>query len=58
MIPKCIDDCISKQNSIQYARVLVEVDVTVPLVDEVVIDNCVKEFKQQVMYGYRPKFYQ
>lgn len=37
-VPKFDDDCTSRQKRLQFARVLFEVDVTVPSIDELLIE--------------------
>lgn len=57
-IPNCAEECTLKQKRLQYATILVEVDVSVPLVEQVLIDIGSKELKQEVKYEFRPKFCQ
>ncbi|KAK6794049.1 hypothetical protein RDI58_007502 [Solanum bulbocastanum] len=44
-------------NRISYARVLVEVDISQPLVEIVTLDTHHGSFQQDVTYNWRPKFY-
>lgn len=39
-VPKFADECTSRQKRLQFARILVEIDVTIPLVNEVLIEMC------------------
>lgn len=56
-IPKVANDCTTRNKSLQYARVLVEVDVTVPRVHEVKIDvGGTQLLKQKVWYKNWSKF--
>lgn len=57
--PLCADECTSQQSRISYARMLVEVDITKPLVYKVPItgDNGL-ELIQQVYYEWVPLFCQ
>lgn len=51
------DECNSTQKRIQYARMMVEMDVIIPLVNEVTID--IRGFKlltQKVKFEFKPKF--
>lgn len=55
--PICADECTSQQTHISYARLLIEVDITQPLVHKVQIEggNGVMA-KQQVLYEWVPMF--
>lgn len=54
-VPLYGDDCTSKQLKVSYARVLVEVDITKPLVKHVRIrDNTGKEFARLVVPEWYP----
>lgn len=56
-IPKFADNCTSLQKRVQYERVLVHIDVTVSLVDEVTIEiGDDKSFQQKIKYEFKPKF--
>lgn len=57
VVPCFADDCTSRQKRMQYARVLVKVDVTRPLIDQVDVDmGNGKVFLQKVKVEYKPKF--
>lgn len=57
--PICTDECTSQQRRISYARLLVEVDITKPLVYKVQIeDDKGKVLEQQVYYEWAPMFCQ
>lgn len=57
--PICADECTSTQQRISYARLLVEIDITKPLVYTVQIegDNW-QRVEQQVYYEWVPMFCQ
>lgn len=56
-VPLYADDCTSKQLRVSYARVLVEVDITKPLVKQVRIrDRVGKEFAQLVVPEWYPYY--
>lgn len=57
--PVCVDECTSQQLRISYARLLIEVDVTKPLIYKVRVEDD-DDFKveQQVYYGWVPLFCQ
>lgn len=38
-VPICADECTSRQMWVSFARLLVEVDVTMPLPDKVLIED-------------------
>lgn len=51
------NDCTSRQKRLPYAIVLVEADVTGPLVENVVVDAWGGyRFSQTIKYEYKPKF--
>nr|XP_016464393.1 PREDICTED: uncharacterized protein LOC107787350 [Nicotiana tabacum] len=55
--PVFADECTTKQTRISYARMLVEINVSQPLSDEItVIDPKGKHFQQQVTYDWKPEF--
>lgn len=55
--PIYADECIAKQMRISFARMLVEVNVTKPLPEEIeVIDPKGRSFQQVVRYGWKPLF--
>lgn len=43
-------------NHISYARVLVEVDISQPLVEAVTLDTPHGTLQQDLVYNWRPKF--
>lgn len=56
-VPLFADDCTSKKLCVSYARVLVEVDITNPLVKQVRIrDNYGKEFAQLTIPEWYPYY--
>ncbi|XP_056685637.1 uncharacterized protein [Spinacia oleracea] len=55
--PLFADECTTTQNRISFARMLVEVDVTHPLLHKVMVeDPHGKAFEQVVQYEWEPKF--
>ncbi|XP_019230577.1 PREDICTED: uncharacterized protein LOC109211493 [Nicotiana attenuata] len=55
--PVFADECTTKQSRISYARMLVEINVSRPLPNEItVIDPKGKYFQQQVTYDWKPNF--
>lgn len=55
--PVCADECTSQQKRISYARLLVEVDITQPLIYRVPIeDDKGLMVEQQVIYEWVPMF--
>ncbi|WMV37120.1 hypothetical protein MTR67_030505 [Solanum verrucosum] len=58
-IPMFADECTTKQTRISFARMLVEVDVTKPLPEEInVMDPTGKTIVQGVKYDWKPIFCQ
>ncbi|KAG5609488.1 hypothetical protein H5410_020769 [Solanum commersonii] len=58
-IPMFADECTTKQMRISFARMLVEVDVTKPLLDKInVMDPTGKTIVQGVKYNWKPIFCQ
>lgn len=57
--PICADECTTQQNRISYARMLVEVDITKPLIYKIQIEGEKGlEIQQQVYYEWVPIFCQ
>ncbi|XP_019255020.1 PREDICTED: uncharacterized protein LOC109233591 [Nicotiana attenuata] len=55
--PMYADECTAKQMRVSYARMLIEVDVTKPLKEEIrVEDPNGKTFLQSIIYDWKPKF--
>ncbi|XP_009770244.1 uncharacterized protein [Nicotiana sylvestris] len=55
--PLYADSCTAKQTRISFARILIEVNVTKPLPDEVeVMDPTGRFFQQPVLYDWKPNF--
>ncbi|WMV29970.1 hypothetical protein MTR67_023355 [Solanum verrucosum] len=54
--PLYTDRYTIEMNRISYARVLVEVDISQPLVEIVTLDTPHGSFQQDVNYEWRPKF--
>ncbi|XP_059310372.1 uncharacterized protein LOC132061616 [Lycium ferocissimum] len=55
--PMFADECTTKQTRISYARMIIEVDVTKPLPDEIaIIDANVVIFHQRIEYEWKPEF--
>nr|XP_009759575.1 PREDICTED: uncharacterized protein LOC104212089 [Nicotiana sylvestris]XP_016484351.1 PREDICTED: uncharacterized protein LOC107804915 [Nicotiana tabacum] len=55
--PVFADECTTKQTRISFARMLVEINVSRPLPDEItVIDPKGKYFQQHVIYDWKPYF--
>ncbi|KAK4714104.1 hypothetical protein R3W88_020011 [Solanum pinnatisectum] len=51
------DECTAKQTRISYARMLIEVNVTKPLPEKIVVmDPTGNKFEQEVFYDWKPKF--
>lgn len=38
-VPYCVDDCTTRRTRVQYARALVKVNITRPLVNEVRVNG-------------------
>ncbi|KAH0652563.1 hypothetical protein KY289_030241 [Solanum tuberosum] len=58
-IPMFADECTTKQTRVSFARMLVEVDVTKPLPEEInVMDPTGKTIVQGVKYDWKPIFCQ
>ncbi|XP_070007226.1 uncharacterized protein LOC142165512 [Nicotiana tabacum] len=58
-MPMYADECTAKQLRVSYARMLIEVDVTKPLKDEVMVeDSNGRTFLQPINYDWKPKFYE
>ncbi|XP_070032704.1 uncharacterized protein [Nicotiana tomentosiformis] len=56
-VPKYADECTTKQTRISFARMLIEVNVTKPLPDEVtVLDPLEKIFQQSVIFEWKPDY--
>lgn len=56
-VPLCADQCTSDQQRVNYARVLVQVDMTQDLVDRVTIEKTNgDQLVQRVEYEWRPLF--
>lgn len=56
-IPLFADECTSNQSRISYARLLVEIDVTRPLLHKIMVENPDgKCFEQQIVYDWEPPF--
>ncbi|XP_060210241.1 uncharacterized protein LOC132637115 [Lycium barbarum] len=56
-IPIYADDCTSKVDHISYARILVEMDITQPLLDKVKLkDPERKLFEQIIAYEWKPMY--
>lgn len=55
--PVCANDCTSEQKRISYARLLIEVDITKPLIYKIQIEGDKgKMIEQQVYYEWVPIF--
>ncbi|XP_060195465.1 uncharacterized protein LOC132624755 [Lycium barbarum] len=55
--PLCADECTLKMERISYARVLIEMDITVPLPTSVkILDSSGKTFDQVVDYEWWPQY--
>lgn len=56
-VPLYADDCTTNQSRVPFARLLVEVDVTKPLVDKVWLeDGNGVEFQQVVKFEWKPPY--
>ncbi|XP_059294544.1 uncharacterized protein LOC132047529 [Lycium ferocissimum] len=56
-VPVYADECTTKQTRISYARMLIEVNVTQPLPEKImVMDPVGKQFLQEIDYDWRPKY--
>ncbi|XP_070010090.1 uncharacterized protein LOC142164212 [Nicotiana tabacum] len=56
-IPMYVGECTAKQIRVSYARMLVEVNVTKPLPDQVEVnDPSGRVFQQAVSYDWKPMF--
>ncbi|XP_058784590.1 uncharacterized protein LOC131659416 [Vicia villosa] len=56
-IPLVTDECTTHKLRVSYARILVEIDITQKLLDEITItDNEGRKRKQAIEYEWRPKF--
>lgn len=56
-IPLVTDECTTHRLRVSYARILVEVDITQKMLDEITItDNKGLKRKQPIEYEWRPKF--
>ncbi|XP_021754907.1 uncharacterized protein LOC110720205 [Chenopodium quinoa] len=56
-VPLFADDCTTRQQRVSFARVLVEMDVTMTLPDHVWIeDELGVEFKQAIVYDWKPSY--
>lgn len=56
-VPVCADDCTTRQQRVSFARVLVEMDVTVELPDHVWVEDIEgRVFKQAVQYDWKPTY--
>lgn len=56
-IPLVTDECTAYKLRVSYARILVEVDITQKLIEEITIkDLDGKKIHQQIEYEWRPKF--
>ncbi|XP_060210892.1 uncharacterized protein LOC132637893 [Lycium barbarum] len=56
--PLFADECTAKRTRISFARILVEVNTTKPLLDTIVIfDPYGRELEQDVIYDWKPTFY-
>ncbi|KAH0679268.1 hypothetical protein KY284_020353 [Solanum tuberosum] len=56
-VPIYADECTAKQTRISYARMLIEVNVTQPLLEKIVVmDPTGNKFEQEVVYDWKPKF--
>lgn len=50
------DECTTRMERISYARLLVEMDVTIPLPNSIkVMDTQGKVFEEQIWYDWRPQ---
>lgn len=56
-IPMYVDECTTKQTRVSFARVLVEINMTKPLPDEIeVMDPNGRTILQAVSYDWKPLF--
>ncbi|XP_070029314.1 uncharacterized protein [Nicotiana sylvestris] len=55
-LPLYTDKFIADLNKISYARVLVKVDITKPLVETIEIETPIGTRQQEIVYEWRPKF--
>ncbi|KAG5609952.1 hypothetical protein H5410_021233 [Solanum commersonii] len=56
-VPIYADECTANQTKISYARMLIEVNVTQPLLEKIVVmDPTGNKFEQEGVYGWKPKF--
>nr|XP_016489638.1 PREDICTED: uncharacterized protein LOC107809505 [Nicotiana tabacum] len=56
-MPMYADECTAKQLKVSYARMLIEVDVTKPLKDEITVEEPNRRtFLQPINYDWKPKF--
>lgn len=57
--PICTDKLTATGDTISYARVLIEIDITQPLSDTITIEKSDGNiWEQDIDYEWRPKFYQ
>ncbi|CAK8535666.1 unnamed protein product [Lathyrus sativus] len=55
--PLVTDECAANKLRVSYARILIEVDITQPLIDEITIRNVAGDIiMQPVQYEWRPTF--
>ncbi|KAH0722882.1 hypothetical protein KY290_005538 [Solanum tuberosum] len=55
--PMYADECTAKQSRVSFARMLIEVNITKPLLDKIVVkDPNGRVFTQQVIYEWKPMF--
>ncbi|CAK8574347.1 unnamed protein product [Lathyrus sativus] len=55
--PLVTDECTTNNLHVSYERILIEVDITQPLIDEITIRNVAGDIiMQPVQYEWRPKF--
>ncbi|XP_058756103.1 uncharacterized protein LOC131629334 [Vicia villosa] len=56
-VPMVTDECKTHKLRVSYARILVEVDITRKLIDELIIKDLEgKKLKRPIEYEWRPKF--
>ncbi|XP_059310817.1 uncharacterized protein LOC132062217 [Lycium ferocissimum] len=56
-IPLFVDECTTKQTRISYARMLIKINVTKPLLSEIEVLGTYGEiFQQAVVYDWKPDF--
>jgi len=57
--PLFADECSSKQTRISYARILIEIDITIPLLHKILVESPDEKcFEHKIAYDWEPTFCQ